>query len=214
MDKIGKRCAEEIRHRIGEKNDCNVVLDKLGIFRQSLHQWESGKYTPSAHVLRKLALDGYDVIWILTGERKGEEMKVMLDPGAKLPTRAHTFDAGLDLYAKDNGKSYTVPPYGGSVTIDTGVHVQIPQHFAGLVKSKSGLMVNNKILTDGTVDCDYTGSIHVTLFNYGEFSYTVEPGSKVAQLVIVPVCLPPLELVRELERTARGNNGFGSTGAF
>jgi dUTP pyrophosphatase len=146
-------------------------------------------------------------------ERKDDPMKVMLDPGAKMPTRAHAFDAGLDLYAKNND-TFTVPPYGGSVTIDTGVHVQIPQHFAGLVKSKSGLMVNSKILTDGTVDCDYNGSIHVTLFNYGEFSYTVEPGSKIAQLVITPVCLPPLELVDEMEETCRGNNGFGSTGKF
>lgn len=146
-------------------------------------------------------------------ERNVGAMKIMLDKGAKMPTRAHTFDAGLDLYAKNND-TFTVPPYGGSVTIDTGVHVQIPQHFAGLVKSKSGLMVNSKILTDGTVDCDYTGSIHVTLFNYGEFSYTVEPGSKIAQLVITPVCLPPLELVEEMEETDRGSNGFGSTGKF
>ena len=70
MDKIGKRCAEEIMKRIGEKNDYNVVLDKLGIFRQSLHQWNTGKYTPSAPILRRMALDGYDVHYILTGERK------------------------------------------------------------------------------------------------------------------------------------------------
>lgn len=141
-------------------------------------------------------------------------MKVMLDPGAKLPTRAHQYDGGLDLYAKDDGEEIVVPPYGGSVTIDTGVHLQIPQHFVGLVKSKSGLMVNHKILTDGTVDANYTGSIRVTLFNNGEFSHTVKPGSKIAQLVILPCCLPPLELVDGLEDTDRGNNGFGSTGEF
>ena len=139
-------------------------------------------------------------------------MKITLDEGAKLPTRAYPYDAGLDLYAKENESSVTISPYGCSVTIDTGVHVQIPQHFAGMIKSKSGLMVNHKILTDGTIDCNYTGSIHVTLFNQGESSYTIHPGDKIAQLVIVPCCLPPLEVVDYLEHTDRGMNGFGSTG--
>lgn len=141
-------------------------------------------------------------------------MKIMLDPGAKLPRRAHPYDAGLDLFAKDTEGRIVIPPYGGCATIDTGVHVQIPHHFAGFVKSKSGLMVKHKILTDGTIDCNYTGSIHVTLFNHGEFSYTVEPGQKIAQLVIIPCCLPPLELTDSMEDTDRGSGGFGSTGAF
>ena len=145
-------------------------------------------------------------------ERNAGAMKIMLDKGAKMPTRAHTFDAGLDLYCKTD-ETFVIPPYGGAVDIDTGVHFQIPQHFAGLVKSKSGLMLK-RIYADGLIDCDYTGSVHVALINHGEFSYTVEPGSKVAQLVIVPVCLPPLELVDEMEMTDRGNNGFGSSGMF
>lgn len=139
-------------------------------------------------------------------------MKIMLDADAKLPRRAHTFDAGLDLFAKDGIEPISIHPYGGSVTIDTGVHVQIPQHFVGLVKSRSGLMVRNHIVTDGVIDFGYTGSIHVKLFNHGEFSYTVAPGEKIAQLVIVPCCLPPLELVDCMEETERGNSGFGSTG--
>lgn len=139
-------------------------------------------------------------------------MKITLDPGAIVPTRAHPYDAGLDLYMKTNEAPETLLPFGGCATIDTGVHVQIPQHFAGLVKSKSGLMVHHKILTDGTVDCNYTGSIHVTLFNHGDSSYTIRPGDKIAQLVIVPCCLPPLEVVDFLERTDRGDSGFGSTG--
>ena len=141
-------------------------------------------------------------------------MKIMLDPGAKLPRRAFPYDAGLDLFQKDDAEDVVIPPYGGSKTIDTGVHVQIPQHFAGLIKSKSGMMVKHKILTDGTVDCNYTGSVRVCLFNHGEFSYTVKPGEKIAQLVIVPCCLPRLELVDDMEETDRGDGGFGSTGAF
>ena len=141
-------------------------------------------------------------------------MKVMLDPGAKLPTRAYRYDGGLDLYAKDDMPEVEIPPYGGSAIFDTGVHLAIPQHFVGLIKSKSGLMTKYKILTDGTIDADYTGPIAVELFNNGQFSYTVKPGSKIAQLVIVPCCLPLLELVDAMEDTERGNNGFGSTGAF
>lgn len=138
-------------------------------------------------------------------------MKVMLDPGARTPSRAHMFDAGLDLFAKINIEPVTIPS-GCSAEFDTGVHVQIPRHFAGLVKSRSGLMVKEDIVTDGVVDADYTGSICVKLFNHGAFSYTVEPGEKIAQLVIVPCCLPPLELVDEMEATDRGSDGFGSTG--
>ena len=145
-------------------------------------------------------------------ERVAGTMKIMLDPGAKMPTRAHTFDAGLDLYAKTN-ETFVIPPFGGAVDIDTGCHFQIPQHFGGFVKSKSGMMLK-RIYADGLIDCDYTGSVHVTLINHGEYSYTVEPGSKIAQLVIVPVCLPPLEVVEEMEDTDRGNKGFGSSGMF
>ena len=141
-------------------------------------------------------------------------MKIKLDPGAKMPVRAHLYDAGLDLFCKEDMPEIQIPPYGGCRIIDTGVHVQIPQHFAGLIKSKSGLMCHNKILTDGTIDANYTGSIHVALFNHGDVGYTVMPGSKIAQLVIGPCCLPYLELVEELEATDRGNNGFGSSGQF
>lgn len=141
-------------------------------------------------------------------------MKVQLDVNAKMPSRAHPFDAGLDLFAKEGIEPITVPPLGGSVTIDTGIHMQIPQHFCGLVKSKSGMMVKNNIVTDGLVDANYTGSIRVKLFNHGTEGFIVEPGAKIAQLVIVPCCLPPLELVDSLEDTDRGNNGFGSSGKF
>ena len=102
-------------------------------------------------------------------------MKIMLDPGAKMPTRAFHYDAGLDLYAKEEGEDIHIPPYGGSVIIDTGVHVQIPQHFCGFVKSKSGIM-SKKVVTDGTIDCNYTGSIRVMLFNHGEFTIVFKNG--------------------------------------
>ena len=153
-------------------------------------------------------------------------MKIMLDKGyGIMPTRAHAYDAGLDLYAPYD---FTVPAarcrcyghdgvckgyaYVGSATIDTGVHVQIPECCVGFIKSKSGLMVNHGITTDGTIDCGYTGSIRVKLFNHSSEAYEFKAGDKIAQLVIVPCVLLPLEEVESLEKTARGNGGFGSTG--
>lgn len=135
-------------------------------------------------------------------------MKVMLDDGAKMPTRAHEWDAGLDLYAMEDGYIRC----NQSRTFDTGTHIEIPEGFVGLVKSKSGLMCNHGILTDGTIDAHYTGPIKVCLFNHGTSKYEVKAGDKVAQLVIVPCLLPKLELVDSLEETDRGDNGFGSTG--
>lgn len=133
-------------------------------------------------------------------------MKIKLDKGAIAPTRAHPWDAGLDLYAMDDG----IVDY--SNTFDTGVHVQIPEGYVGFVKSKSGLMVKYDITTDGTIDAHYTGSIKVKLFNHSGINYEVKKGDKIAQLVIVPCLLPRLELVDSLEETDRGDNGFGSTG--
>lgn len=135
-------------------------------------------------------------------------MKITLDKGAKMPTRAHPWDAGLDLYAMEDGYIRA----NQSRTFDTGTHIAIPEGFVGFVKSKSGLMVNHGITTDGTIDAHYTGSIKVCLFNHGGSKYEVKKGDKIAQLVIVPCVMPHLELVDSLEETDRGANGFGSTG--
>ena len=135
-------------------------------------------------------------------------MKIMLDERAKMPTRAHPWDGGLDLYAMEDGYIRC----NQSRTFDTGVHVQIPEGCVGFVKSKSGLMCKHGILTDGTIDAHYTGSIQVCLFNHGTSKYEVKAGDKIAQLVILPCLLPELELVDSLEETDRGDGGFGSTG--
>lgn len=154
------------------------------------------------------------------------KMKISLDPGAIMPTRAHEHDAGLDLYSPVDATLY--PPealaalggfgFGGtidsSVCIDTGVHAAIPPGFVGDIKSKSGLMVNNDITTDGTIDSGYTGSICVKLFYHGHSVYRIKAGQKIAQLVIKKIITPELELVDTLEETERGDGGFGSTGLF
>ena len=135
-------------------------------------------------------------------------MKIMLDEGAKLPTRAHPWDAGLDLYSTEDGSIRC----NQSRTFNTGTHIAIPEGCVGLVKSKSGLMCNHGIITDGTIDAHYTGPIKVCLFNHGGSKYEVKKGDKIAQLVILPCVLPELESVTNLESTDRGDGGFGSTG--
>lgn len=144
-------------------------------------------------------------------------MKIMLEKGSVMPTRAHEFDAGLDLYAPQYGynrdKIHFISPCGGSVVINTGVHVQIPEGYVGLIKAKSGLNVNQGITCTGVIDAHYTGSIRVKLYNHDHiFPYEVHPGDKIAQLVIVPCLLPELEVVDEFPETDRGDGGFGSTG--
>lgn len=140
-------------------------------------------------------------------------MKIMLSEGGKMPTRAHPYDAGLDLYAPETDGVFCVSPCGGSVTIDTGIHVQIPEGCVGLIKAKSGLNVKHGLTCTGVIDAHYTGSIAVKLYNHHPcLRYDVKPGDKIAQLVIVPCLLPELEQVDSLAKTDRGDSGFGSTG--
>ena len=138
------------------------------------------------------------------------KMKVVLDPGAKMPERAHEYDAGLDLFSPVDGVIY----HNDSLTIDTGVHVEIPAGYVGMVKSKSGLNVKYGITSEGVIDAGYTGSIVVKLYNHGHAAVPIAKGQKISQLVLLPIITPELVLVDGLEGTERGNGGFGSTGAF
>lgn len=135
-------------------------------------------------------------------------MKIMLDKGAKMPTRAHETDAGLDLYAIE-GKNI---PAHDSAVFDTGVHIELHEGTAGLLKSKSGLNVRYGITSEGVIDVGYTGSIHVKLYNHSDEPYEVKKGDKISQFVIIPIKILPLEVVDSLEDTDRGSNGFGSSG--
>lgn len=135
-------------------------------------------------------------------------MKIKLDEGAKMPTRAYPTDAGLDLYARES----QIVPAKESAKFDTGVHIELPPNTVGFLKSKSGLNVNHGIISDGVIDAGYTGSITVKLYNLSGYDYKVEAGDKISQLVILPILAPDLKLVDELEATERGNGGFGSTG--
>lgn len=137
-------------------------------------------------------------------------MKVVLDSGAIMPRRAHEYDAGLDLFSPVR----QVIRAGEWVSIDTGVHLEIPMGYVGLITSKSGLMSKEGITSRGTVDYGYTGSIRAVLFNHSMKDYIVEKGQKITQLVLLPIITPDLEVVDHLEDTERGSGGFGSTGQF
>ena len=135
-------------------------------------------------------------------------MRIMLDSGAYMPTRAHKNDAGIDIRTP---KRIVIRPHD-SVTVDTGVHIELPPDTVGMLKSKSGLNVHHDLVGEGVLDVGYTGSIRVKLYNLGGEMQILERGDKIIQLVVLPVLFPILEEVKQLADTERGSNGFGSTG--
>lgn len=137
-----------------------------------------------------------------------KSIKIKLDRGAFIPTRAHGTDAGADLRSPID----TVVPARGSRVIDTGVHIQLPRDCVGMLKSKSGLNVKYGITSEGVIDEGYTGPIKVKLYNHGEKDYVIERGDKITQLVVVPCRYLCFDIVDYLEDSERGGDGFGSTG--
>lgn len=137
-----------------------------------------------------------------------EIVNIALDEGAMMPVHAHAADAGYDLRTP---KAVTVSAHESAV-IDTGVHIEIPAGYAGILKSKSGLNVKHNIIGTGTIDAGYTGSIAVKLYNLGDQDYTFNVGDKIIQIVFYPVAYPAMVSVNSLADTERGEDGFGSTG--
>ena len=136
------------------------------------------------------------------------KLKVCLDNGAKMPTKAHYWDAGFDLYCIKGA----VIRGRASMCFDTGVHIEIPKGYVGFLKSKSGLNVLHSLVGEGVIDSGYTGSIIVKLYNNSDTYYSVKDGDKISQIVILPIPSVELEEVRSLEKTERGDRGFGSSG--
>lgn len=137
----------------------------------------------------------------------------LLRPGARIPTYGTEASAGADLYACMQDKVEVGP--GQSVMIPTGIAMEIPKGYAGLVFARSsmgakrGLAPANKV---GVIDSDYRGEIRVVLHNHSGEPQSVEPGERVAQLLIVPVFTPGFQEAEILSDTSRGAGGFGSTG--
>lgn len=144
-----------------------------------------------------------------------EKLQVKLDEGAHMPTRSHADDAGLDLYAPSGTRSFDLRGTDSTV-IDTGVHMLIPRGYAGLVCPRSGLNIREGVLPGiGVIDAGYTGTIKVRLYNHcPDFNtwLTIEPGDRIAQLLILPIWYVEPVLVDELSETERGADGFGSSG--
>ena len=132
---------------------------------------------------------------------------------AVLPSQAYAGDAGLDLAAAE---SVTIGP-GERAVVGTGLAVAIPDGYTGLVVPRSGLAARNgigKVNSPGVIDAGYRGEVRVVLLNTDRREpFTVEPGMRIAQLLVVPV--PPVRLVEvdELPESERGERGFGSSAA-
>ena len=137
-----------------------------------------------------------------------------LRPGAIIPTRGTAGSAGMDLYACID-EPVTVNPHT-CVSIPTGIAIALPsENYGAFIFARSGLARKHGLApvnAVGVVDSDYRGEIVVGLLNQFEESYTLEPGDRIAQLVIMPVSMMPVSETDELDTTQRGEGGFGSTG--
>jgi dUTP diphosphatase len=136
----------------------------------------------------------------------------LLRPEAVAPSRAHADDAGLDLHAAE---AATLAP-GARASVGTGVALAIPDGWAGLVLPRSGLAARHGIAlvnAPGLIDPGYRGEVRVLLLNTDrEEAFGIAPGDRIAQLTLVRFEAPALEEVGDLDVTARGSGGFGSSG--
>ncbi|HST52339.1 MAG TPA: dUTP diphosphatase [Pyrinomonadaceae bacterium] len=132
-----------------------------------------------------------------------------LHPDARLPTRGSAHAAGLDLCSVER---VTLAPRARAA-VRTGLAVAIPTGFYGRVAPRSGLAVRQGLDTlAGVIDSDYRGEILCALVNHGDAPVSIEPGARIAQLVIERIALPEAVWAADLDETERGAGGFGSTG--
>jgi dUTP pyrophosphatase len=136
-----------------------------------------------------------------------------LRPGALAPKYMSVGAAGLDL-ASAADEAITLAP-GARAAVPTGLAFEIPHGYEGQVRPRSGLARKHGVtLTNapGTIDSDYRGEVQVLLINLGDAPHVVQPGDRIAQLVIAPVVIAELEETDALGDTVRGDGGFGHTG--
>ncbi len=144
-----------------------------------------------------------------------EKLRIkILNEKVNLPEYATDGSAGMDLCAAIDGALQIAP--GETLRVPTGIAIALPDalHVA-LICARSGLSIRHGISLAngvGVIDSDYRGEIQVGLFNQSKSAYTIEPGERIAQMLILPICKPSLEICNELDDTARGSGGFGSTG--
>lgn len=133
--------------------------------------------------------------------------------GENLPTYAHPGDAGADLRANEEVK---IPPAGGRALVGTGIRIALPDGYAGFVLPRSGLALKHGVTclnTPGLIDSGYRGEVKVLLVNTDPTeTFVVQPGDRIAQLVVQPVAQATFTKVDALDDHQRGEGGFGSTG--
>ncbi len=144
-----------------------------------------------------------------------EKLKIKkLREGTIIPKRATAGSAGMDLYACIDS-AITVKPHE-CVKFPTGIAIALPSaEYGAFIFARSGLSVNHGLAPAncvGVVDSDYRGEIIVGLVNQFDTPYTVEPGERIAQMLIMPVSLPEIEETDTLDDTERGAGGFGHSG--
>ena len=128
-----------------------------------------------------------------------------------LPEYATPASAGVDLRASEG---CVIPP-GGRALVPTGLRIALPEGYEAQVRPRSGLALKHGVTlpnSPGTIDADYRGEIGVILMNLGQEPFIVEPGDRIAQMVVAPVTRVAWSEVEELDATERGEGGFGSTG--
>ena len=136
-----------------------------------------------------------------------------LDPNATIPTYGSQYAAGADLYAC-LPEAITLAP-GETCLVKTGIALEIPEGYAGLIYARSGLATKkglapaNKV---GVIDADYRGEIMVALHNHSLVAASIEPGERIAQMIITPFITAAFTETAEISETVRGAGGFGSTG--
>jgi dUTP pyrophosphatase len=136
-----------------------------------------------------------------------EVLKV--SPDATLPIRAHSDDAGLDLFGLED---VILSPSEGKVT-RTGIAIALPRGFVGLVADRSSLAKKGIKTAGGVIDAGYRGELHIVMWNISNTPVHLRAGERIAQLLILPVATPGVKEVTAFDHeTARGANGFGSTG--
>ena len=144
------------------------------------------------------------------------EIKIEKVEGCKdlsLPISASKFSSGVDLLSAEATETVLKP--GKVKLISTGIKIMIPEGYEGQIRPRSGLALKHGITvlnTPGTIDSDYRGIVKVILINLGEKDFNIRRGDRIAQLVIQKIFFPNFKIVETLDKTKRGEGGFGHSG--
>ncbi|MFY7842625.1 MAG: dUTP diphosphatase [Rhabdochlamydiaceae bacterium] len=142
-------------------------------------------------------------------------VKVLSKEGVDLPVYSSLEAAGADLRAFIDEKR--ILKKGESTLVPTGLFMEIPQGYELQIRPRSGLALKSQITvlnSPGTIDSDYRGEIQVILINHGQNDFVIEPGMRIAQMVLSPVVKASFTFTQEIKSSLRGDGGFGHTGSM